>query len=68
MNAPTTRDPTHVPASVFTLGSALAWRGHDCPHDETPAIVARVPDGFVAEPTYGPEVCCTATSLRPEGA
>ncbi len=35
---------------------------------ETPIIVARVPDGFVAEPTYGPEVCCTATSSRPEVA
>jgi hypothetical protein len=123
MNAPTALNPTHVPASVFTLGSALRWLGRDCPHAsgrnkrtdmadhpvksgflrlikntpnratiriarsgrgpftlvrhigrktgttyETPIIVARVPDGFVAELTYGPEVRCTATSSRPEGA
>lgn len=122
MNAPTALNPTHVAASVFTLGSALRWLGHDCPHAsgrnrrtdfadhpvssgflwlikstlnraairiarsgrgpftpvrqigrktgtiyETPIIVARVLDGFVAELTYGPEVCCTATSSWPEG-
>jgi hypothetical protein len=31
MNAPTALNPTHVPAPVFTLGSALRWPGHDCP-------------------------------------
>jgi hypothetical protein len=31
MNAPTALNPTHVPAPVFTLGSALRWLGYDCP-------------------------------------
>lgn len=31
MNAPTALNPTDVPASMFHLGSALRWLGHDCP-------------------------------------
>lgn len=30
MNAPTALNFTHVPAPVFTLGTALRWLGHDC--------------------------------------